>query len=62
MTCQELLQRFKEALERDEVDLEALRKLTNKCGRSFGAEAFKAFARKGVQFAAAQAWAYYRGR
>jgi len=61
MTCQELLQRFKDALERDEIDLEALRKLTNKCGRSFGAEAFKAFARKGVQFAAAQAWAYYRG-
>jgi hypothetical protein len=61
MTCQELLQRFKEALEKDEVDLETLRKLTNKCGRSFGAEAFKAFARKGVQLAAAQAWAYYRG-
>jgi hypothetical protein len=61
MTCQELLQRFKEALERDEIDLEALRKLANKCGKSFGVEALKAFARKGVQFAAAQAWAYYRG-
>jgi hypothetical protein len=35
--------------------------LANKCGRSFGVEALKAFARKGVQFAAAQAWAYYRG-
>jgi hypothetical protein len=56
-----LLQRFREALERDEIDLDALRKLTNKCGRSFGLEALKAFARKGVQIAAAQAWAYYRG-
>jgi hypothetical protein len=61
MTCRELLQRFTEALERDVLDLEALRKLANKCGRSFGVEAFKAFARKGVQYAAAQAWAYYRG-
>ena len=61
MTCRELLERFKEALEEDEVDLEALRKLVNKCGRSFGVEALKAFARKGVQFAAAQAWAYFRG-
>ena len=61
MTCRELLQKFTEALERDEIDVEALRKLANKCGRSFGLEALKAFARKGVQFAAAQAWAYYRG-
>jgi hypothetical protein len=61
MTCRELLRRFKEALERDEIDIEALRKLANKCGRSFGVEALKAFARKGAQFAAAQAWAYYRG-
>jgi len=61
MTCQELLQRFKEALEKDKVDLEMLRKLVNKCGRNFGVEALKAFARRGVQFAAAQAWAYYRG-
>jgi hypothetical protein len=61
MTCQELLQRFKEALERDEVDLEALRKLANKCGENFGVEALKAITRKVVQFAAAQAWAYYRG-
>jgi len=61
MTCQELLRRFRDSLERDEINLEALRKLVNKCGRSFGAEAFKAFARKGVQFAAAQAWSYYRG-
>jgi hypothetical protein len=60
MTCQELLRRFKEALERDVVDLEALRKLANKCG-AFGVEALKAFARKGVQFAAAQAWGYFRG-
>jgi len=61
MTCRELLQRFKEALERDEIDIEALRKLANKCGRNFGVEALKAFARKGVQIAASQAWAYYRG-
>jgi hypothetical protein len=61
MTCRELLQRFVEALERDEIDLETLRKLANKCGRSFGVEALKAFAQKGVQIAAAQAWAYYRG-
>jgi len=61
MTCQELLRRFTEALERDEVDLEALRKLTNKCGKSFGLEALKAVARKNAQFAAAHAWGYFRG-
>jgi len=61
MTCRELLQRFKDSLEKDEVDLKVLQKLVNKCGESFGAEAFKAFVRKSVQFAAAQAWAYYRG-
>jgi len=61
MTCQELLRRFKEALERDVLDLETFRKLVNKCDRSFGVETLKVFARKGVQFAAAQAWAYYRG-
>jgi len=60
MTCRELLERFKEALERDEVDLEALRKLRNKCG-AYGVEALKAITRKVVQFAVAQAWAYYRG-
>jgi hypothetical protein len=60
MTCKELLQRFKEALERDVLDLETLRKLVNKCG-GFAAEAFKALARKGVQLATTQAWAYYRG-
>jgi hypothetical protein len=61
MTCQELLRRFKEALERDVLDLEALRKLANKCGRSFGAEALKAFAKKTVYMAVARAWALYRG-
>jgi hypothetical protein len=60
VTCRELLQRFIAALERDRLDLEAFRKLVNKCG-AFGVEALKALARKGVQFAAAQAWAYYRG-
>jgi len=61
MTCHELLRRFKDALEKDELDTEALRKLANKCGESFGVEALKAITRKGVQFAVAQAWAYYRG-
>ena len=61
MTCQELLKRFKETLERDELDWNLLNKLVNKCGRSFGVEALKAFARKGVQFAMSRAWAYYRG-
>jgi hypothetical protein len=56
-----LLQRFIETLERDEIDLEAFRKLANKCGRSFGVEALKAMAKKAVNFAAAQAWAYFRG-
>jgi hypothetical protein len=63
MTCQELLQRFKDALERDEVDLEALRKLANKCGENFGVEALKAITRKVVQFAAAQAlWRWQAGK
>jgi hypothetical protein len=61
MTCHELLRRFKDALEKDELDTEALRKLANKCGESFGVEALKAITRKGVQFAVAQAWAYFRG-
>jgi len=60
MTCQELLQRFKEALERDEVRLDLLRKLVNKCG-AFGAEALKAVAHKTAQFAVAHAWGYFRG-
>jgi hypothetical protein len=60
ITCRELLQRFVEALERDEVDLKALRKLMHKCG-AYGVEALKAFARRGVQFTMMQAWAYYRG-
>ncbi len=60
MTCKELLQRFKEALERDVLDLETLRKLSHKCG-AYGVEALKALARKGVQLAMSQAWAYYRG-
>jgi len=61
MTCQELLRRFTEALERDEIDLESLRKLANKCGKSFGLEALKAIARKGVQFAMTHAWGYFKG-
>jgi hypothetical protein len=61
MTCKELLQRFIKALEKDEVDLETLRKLVNKCGRSFGVEAFKAVTHKIAQYSAAQAWGYFRG-
>ncbi|MFZ8809702.1 MAG: hypothetical protein ACO2PN_16555 [Pyrobaculum sp.] len=61
MTCRELLQKFKEALERDELSLELLRKLVNKCGGSFGAEAFKAVVHKITQYSAAQAWGYFRG-
>jgi len=48
-------------LERDELSLELLRKLVNKCGRSFGVGALKAVAKKVVGFTVAQAWAYYRG-
>ncbi len=60
MTCQELLQRFVEALERGVVNLETLRKLSRECG-AFGVEALKALARKAVQFIMSQDWAYYRG-
>ncbi len=59
MTCRELLQRFKEALERGIIDEEALRKLSRKCG-AFGVEALKALARKAVQFAMLRAWGYFR--
>jgi hypothetical protein len=61
MTCKELLKQFTEALERDEVDWGLFRRLVNKCGRSFGAEALKAFAKKTVYMAVARAWALYRG-
>ncbi len=61
MTCRELLQRFKEGLERDEVDEEAFAKLVNKCGGSFGLEALRAIARRAIHFAMSKAWAYYRG-
>jgi len=61
MTCRELLNGFKEALERDEFDLEALRRLAHKCGYAFALEAMRAFARKVVQVAVSRAWALYRG-
>jgi hypothetical protein len=61
MTCQELLRRFTEALERDEVDWGLLRRLVNKCGLSFALEAGRAFAKKTVYMAVARAWALYRG-
>jgi len=60
MTCQELLRRFKEALERDVVDWEALRALRRKCGLSFALEAWKAFAEKLTRFAMSEAWSRYR--
>jgi len=47
-------------LERDELNLETLRKLVNKCG-AFGVEALKAVAKKAVGFAASLAWGYFRG-
>ena len=60
MTCRELLRRFVEALERDEVDWEALRALRRKCGPSFALEAWKAFAEKLTRFAMLEAWSHYR--
>jgi hypothetical protein len=61
MTCRELLQRFVQRLEKDEVDEEAFRKLVNKCGPSFGLEALRSLARRAVHFVMSKAWAYYRG-
>jgi hypothetical protein len=61
MTCRELLGKFTEALERDEVDWVLLNKLVKKCGPSFALEAGRAFAKKVVQAAASRAWALYRG-
>jgi hypothetical protein len=60
MTCQELLQRFIEALEKDEVDKELFRKLRNKCG-DFAVEALKALAKRVAQVSMFRAWAVYRG-
>ncbi len=61
MTCRELLRRFVEALEKDEVDEEVFKKLVNKCGESFGLEALRALARRAIHFAMSKAWAYFRG-
>ena len=61
MTCRELLDRFVKALERDDLDLEALRKIFHKCGHAFALEASRAFARKVVQVEASRGWALYRG-
>ncbi len=60
MTCQELFQRFKEALEEGEVDWEALRKLKKKCGPSFALEAWKAYAEKLTYYAMSEVWDHYR--
>jgi len=60
MTCKELLQRFVATVEMGKPDWALLRKLMRKCG-AFGVEALKALAKKGVQAAAARAWAIYRG-
>jgi len=61
MTCRELLRRFKDALEKDEIDLETLQKLVNKCGENFGLEAMRAVAKKAIHYAVAKAWAYFKG-
>ena len=61
MTCRELLDRFVKALERNELNREAMYKLMRKCGDFFVLEAVKATARKAVQFIASMAWALYRG-
>ena len=61
MTCRELLDRFVKALERDELDREAMHKLMHKCGEHFAMEAIKAAARKVVQFAVSEGWLLYRG-
>ncbi|MCI4465678.1 MAG: hypothetical protein JHC22_07845, partial [Thermoproteus sp.] len=61
MTCKDLLKQYTDALERDELDWEALRKLAQKCGGYFALEAVKATARKAVQFAVTRGWALFRG-
>ena len=61
MTCRELLDRFAKALDKDEMDWEALHKLIHKCGDFFVLEAIKAAARKAVQFIASRAWTLFRG-
>jgi hypothetical protein len=61
MTCRELLDRFVKALDRDELDWEALHKLAHKCGEHFALEAARAVSRKAVEFAVTRGWALYRG-
>jgi hypothetical protein len=61
MTCSELLQKFIEALERDEIDWGLLNKLMNKCGGAFVREAGKALAEKLIRFVMSAAWRRYRG-
>jgi len=61
MTCRELLRRFTEALDKDEVDWGLFRRLVNKCGLSFALEAGRAYARKIVNYFMSVAWRYYRG-
>jgi hypothetical protein len=60
MKCRELLQRFKEALDRDMIDWEALRELKKKCGSSFAWEAWKAYAEKVTYDAMSEVWSQYR--
>jgi hypothetical protein len=61
MTCRELLDRFVKALDRDELDWEALHKLAHKCGEHFALEAARAVSQKAVKFAVTRGWALYRG-
>ncbi len=57
MTCSP--RHFAEAA--DEDDLELLRRLVKKyAAKCFGSKAFRAFVRRGVEFAVEQAWIYHR--
>jgi hypothetical protein len=61
MSCSELLKRFTEMLEKDEVNWELLNKIMNKCGVFFVREAGRAFAKKVVNYYMSFAWRYYKG-
>jgi hypothetical protein len=61
MSCSELLRRFIEELEKDEVDWDLLRKLMNKCCMFFAREAGRVFAKKVVYYYMSFAWRYYKG-
>ncbi len=60
MKCRELLQRFKETLDKDVIDWEAFRELRRKCGSSYALETWKAYAEKLTYYAMSEAWSNYR--